>query len=56
MTQQQASALLPTDAVWSCSFGYPGEERYSEYWRGFLGCCYVIEKNGQDWSFRVVQS
>ena len=50
MTQQQASAQLPADAKWSSSFGYPGEERYSEYWRDAAGRRYFIQKNGSIWS------
>lgn len=33
MTEDEAHAQLPKGAVWSCSFGNPGEGGYSEYWR-----------------------
>jgi hypothetical protein len=33
MQQKQAIEALPTDAQWSCSFGYPGEGGYVEYHR-----------------------
>ena len=32
-TYSEARNALPADAKWSCSFGYPGEGGYSEYWR-----------------------
>lgn len=33
MTYQAAIASIPADSEWSCSFGYPGEDNYSEFWR-----------------------
>ncbi len=30
-TYREAAALLPAGAVWSSSFGYPGEGGYAEY-------------------------
>ena len=33
MTRNEAYKLLPEGAVWSCSFGYPGEGGYVEYHR-----------------------
>jgi hypothetical protein len=37
---------LPADAVWSCSFGYPGEGGFTEYHRQPDGTKWVIT-NGQ---------
>ena len=50
MTEQEARARLPADAKWSSSFGYPGEERYVEYWRDAANRRFVLKKNGQTWS------
>lgn len=33
MSRNEAYALLPEGAAWSCSFGYPGEGGYVEYYR-----------------------
>lgn len=32
-----ARAMLPPDAVWSCSFGNPGAHVFSEYFRTAAG-------------------
>lgn len=34
MTYAQAIATLPSTARWSCSFGYPGEGGFREYFHG----------------------
>ena len=33
MTYQEAMSQVPTEAVWSASFGYASEGGYVEYWR-----------------------
>jgi hypothetical protein len=33
MTYDEARASIPENAVWSSSFGNPGEAGYTEYWR-----------------------
>ena len=53
MTEQEARARLPAGAKWSSSFGYPGEERYTEYWRSEADR-YVIQKDGSRWSTEKV--
>lgn len=50
MTEQEARDALPPDARWSCSFGNPGEERYSEFWRDAAGRRTVLKKDGPTWS------
>jgi len=47
-TYNEATAMLPADAKWSCSFGYPGETGYVEYFRDRANNRFVIE-NGK-WS------
>ena len=37
MTYQDAKRLLPAGAYISSTFGYPGEEGYSEFWRSADG-------------------
>lgn len=48
MTQQEAYDLLPTDAVWSCSFGNPGETGFTEYHRTPSGERWVITNGPRD--------
>lgn len=48
MTYKQAADMLPVDAKWSSSFGYPGEGGYTEFHRTPDGRRYIIS-NGQ-WS------
>jgi hypothetical protein len=42
MSMSEAYALLPADAKWSASFGYPGEGGFTEYHRTTLGERWVI--------------
>lgn len=35
--RDEAYNQIPKDAVWSCSFGYPGEGGFTEYWRTSTG-------------------
>jgi hypothetical protein len=41
MTYQDAQERIPCAAVWSASFGNPGEGGYNEYW-SLAGEVYVI--------------
>lgn len=41
-TQQHALAQLPTDAKWSCSFGYPGQQGFTEYYRQPDGTRWIL--------------
>ena len=43
MTYNKAVAQLPQEAMWSCSFGYPGILGYSEIWRTADGCRWFIK-------------
>lgn len=45
MTEAEAYETLPSDAKWSCSFGYPGECGYNEYHRTLSGDRYVISND-----------
>lgn len=57
MERNEAYAALPAGAVWSCSFGYPGNAGYAEYWREPDGTRWVIENglhNPQAWAVRRV--
>ena len=45
--QDSAYAQLPADAVWSCSFGNPGNGGFVEYWRT-QGAKYVIRNGSWD--------
>jgi hypothetical protein len=40
-------AMLPEGAAWSCSFGYPGQGGFTEYWLA-AGRRWVIA-NGEYW-------
>ena len=51
MTEREAYDMLPAGAVWSCSFGYPGEGGYVEYHRTPDGERWVI-RNGPHDAFR----
>lgn len=53
MTKARVNAMLPRDAYWSCSFGYPGDEHYSEYWRDPRGMRYLLEKTYDVWTFHA---
>jgi len=44
MTYHQAIDTLPAGSKWSCSFGNPGEDRYSEFWRDQSGARYEVSK------------
>jgi hypothetical protein len=44
MTYDQAIGTLPPDAKWSCSFGNPGEDGYSEFWRDRDGQRFEVKK------------
>lgn len=53
-TQSEAFALLPVDAVWSCSFGWPGEGGFNEYYRQPDGTRWKISNGSylgpRDWT------
>lgn len=56
-TQSDAYAQLPKDAVWSSSFGYPGEGGFNEFWRQPDGTRWLIENGpwdglGRNWTCR----
>lgn len=58
MTVEQAYDALPSDAKWSCSFGYPGEGGFTEFWRTPNGDRWVVT-NGKssinlEWQCRKV--
>jgi len=42
MTYNEALALIPSDAKWSASFGYPGEGGYTEFHRTPSGERWII--------------
>jgi len=42
MTYKEATDLLPDNAAWSCSFGYPGDGGYTEFHRTPDGRRYII--------------
>lgn len=42
----EALNQLPADAKWSCSFGYPGEGGFTEFYRQPDGTKWIIT-NGQ---------
>jgi hypothetical protein len=42
MAYGDARAAISADAIWSSSFGNPGEGGYSEYWRAADGARWVI--------------
>lgn len=44
MTYQAAINSIPADAKWSSSFGYPGEDNYSEFWRDTKNTRYEISR------------
>ena len=55
MSRNEAYSLLPADAKWSCSFGYPGEGGFTEYYRDAKGERWVIKNGpwsgfGDEWS------
>lgn len=58
MTYAQATANLPADAQWSCSFGNPGEGGYVEYHRDSKGRRHEISngrwnEGGNAWTYRL---
>ena len=62
MTYAQAAAKVPAEAQWSCSFGYPGEGGYVEYYRDAAGNRYVVGNGRWDeytcprvWTFEAVR-
>jgi hypothetical protein len=50
----QARAALPIDAIWSCSFGYPGNSGFTEYYRDASGQRWTISNGpwGDDWKMQ----
>ena len=44
----EAALQLPADAKWSCSFGYPGEGGYCEYFRDAQGHRFIIGNGPYD--------
>ena len=48
MTRNEAYALLPADALWSCSFGYPGEGGFKEFYRTRAGEEFHISNGAHD--------
>lgn len=58
MTYKEAYKALPTDAAWSCSFGYPGEGGYNEFHRTPAGERWIISNGPYDaqspfeWTFK----
>ena len=47
-TYNEAVQQLPADAAWSCSFGYPGEGGFTEYYRTPAGKRYIITNGRWD--------
>jgi hypothetical protein len=59
MTLNEAEALLPKDAKWSCSFGCPGVGGFVEYHRTTDGTRWIIfnhPDDAADWQCETVQS
>jgi hypothetical protein len=50
----EAREALPVDAKWSCSFGYPGNGGFAEYYRDAQGARHVITNGtyGDEWKLR----
>ena len=48
MTQNEALALLPADAKWSCSFGNAGEGAFVEHYRTPDGYRWIVS-NGNSY-------
>lgn len=48
MARNDAYAMLPADAAWSCSFGYPGEGGFNEYYRTASGERWIISNGPWD--------
>jgi hypothetical protein len=57
VTYAQATAKLPDGAVWTASFGNPGEGGYCEYYRDANGNRYAIDNGPWHgptvWTFQV---
>jgi hypothetical protein len=47
-TYQTAIAVLPVDAIWSSSFGNPGEGGYQEYHRTPNGERWIVSNGSYD--------
>lgn len=45
MGMKEAYESLPRDVVWSCSFGYPGQGGFQDWFRDTSGTIYIV-KNG----------
>jgi hypothetical protein len=56
MTRNEAYDQLPADAEWSCSFGYPGEPGFVEYYRDPKGNRYniAVDAYRAGWSFNRI--
>jgi hypothetical protein len=52
MTEAQAFNQLPANAKWSSSFGNPGNDRFSEYYRTPDGVRYEIGHVYGEWFIR----
>lgn len=52
-SQADVYAMLPGDAKWSCSFGYPGQGGFTEFWVSG-GRRWIIQNgpwcSGYEWS------
>lgn len=55
MTEREAYAKLPETAKWSCCFGNPGDQIFSEMYRD-NGKRYEVGHSFWVWFFREVQS
>jgi hypothetical protein len=56
MTYQAAIASIPAGSTWSCSFGYPGEDNYSEFWRDPHNNRYeLIKRNAYNNTWTIVR-
>lgn len=58
MTMAEAYKLIPQEAVWSCSFGYPGGGGgYQEFWRMPDGQRYIVwrERLSDEWHASIHQ-
>jgi hypothetical protein len=55
----EALAKLPIDAKWRCSFGYPGNGGFVEYYRDANGNEYSITNGpwyaGDEWNVEIKQ-
>lgn len=46
-TMSEAYAVLPADAEWSSSFGYPGQSPFDEYYRDVTGQRWHVARRGE---------